>query len=196
MRRKRVVDDELRQHRIAADVPLARRVQHLRVELPDHVAQIQIAIDQVGHVAAADVAQIAFVALGHERSATAEMAVMEGPRSSLAVRIRVPISVVHRVEAGLLPRNELGRGQRAVGVAIAIAGPTVSSSVSPNMPNMIVCSPGLSPVAHARDSRFRHAAFCRAAPGGRADAWSDPLCRRPISPNFRAVPLGASSLYR
>ena len=60
-----VGDDELREHRVAADVALAGRVQRFGIELADHVAQIEIAIGEVFHVAAANVAEIAFFALGH-----------------------------------------------------------------------------------------------------------------------------------
>ena len=59
------IDDKLRQCRIAADVSLARGVQRLRIDLPNHVSQIQIAIPDVLHVAATDGAQIAFFALSH-----------------------------------------------------------------------------------------------------------------------------------
>ena len=41
------------------------RVQHLGVEHADDVAQVQIAIGELGHVLAAHVAEIAFVAFGH-----------------------------------------------------------------------------------------------------------------------------------
>ena len=50
---------------IAADVSLGRRVQHFGVEHADDVAQVQIAIGELGHILAADVAEIAFVAFGH-----------------------------------------------------------------------------------------------------------------------------------
>src|SRR4051794_17436607 len=47
-----IVDNELRQHRVAADVPLARRVQRLRIDQAGHKSQIQIAIDQLFDVTA------------------------------------------------------------------------------------------------------------------------------------------------
>ncbi len=60
-----VGDDVLGERRIAADVPLGRRVQHLGVEHADDVAQVEIAIGELGHILAAHVAQITFVAFGH-----------------------------------------------------------------------------------------------------------------------------------
>ena len=44
-----------------------RRVQHLGIEHADDVAQIEIAVGELCDVAAADVAEIAFVAFGHGR---------------------------------------------------------------------------------------------------------------------------------
>ena len=54
-----------RQGRIAADMPLARRVQHLGIGHSDYEPQVEIAIGDPLDVAAAHVAQIAFFALGH-----------------------------------------------------------------------------------------------------------------------------------
>jgi hypothetical protein len=60
-----VSDDVLRERRVAADVALFGRVEDFGIEQADHIAQIQIAIGELGHVLAADVAEIAFVAFGH-----------------------------------------------------------------------------------------------------------------------------------
>ena len=65
---KSSADDVLRERRIAADVPLGGRVQHLGIEHADDVAQVEIAIGELGDVLAADVAEIAFVAFGHGSS--------------------------------------------------------------------------------------------------------------------------------
>jgi hypothetical protein len=65
-----VGDDELRKHRVAADVALAGRMQRFRIELPNHVTQIEIAIGEILHVAAADIAEIAFFALGQSYSSS------------------------------------------------------------------------------------------------------------------------------
>ena len=51
---------------IAADVAFAERVQRFGIDFADHVAQIQIAIGDFAHVAAAHVAEIAFFTFGHE----------------------------------------------------------------------------------------------------------------------------------
>ena len=63
-----VGDDVLRERRVAADVALAGRVQHFGIEHADDVAQVEIAIGELGHILAAHVAEIAFVAFGHGRS--------------------------------------------------------------------------------------------------------------------------------
>ena len=57
--------DVLSERRIAADVALGRRVEHFGVENADDKSQVEIAIGKVGHVLAAHVAQITFVAFGH-----------------------------------------------------------------------------------------------------------------------------------
>ena len=60
-----VGDDVLRERRVAANVALRRGVEHFGVEHADDVAEVEIAIGELGHVVAADVAEIAFVAFGH-----------------------------------------------------------------------------------------------------------------------------------
>jgi hypothetical protein len=42
-------------------------VEHFGIELTDHVAKVEIAISELGHVLAANVAEITFVAFGHGR---------------------------------------------------------------------------------------------------------------------------------
>jgi hypothetical protein len=57
--------DVLGQRGVAADVAFLSGVEHLGIELADDVAEVEIAIGKLGHVLAADVAEIAFVAFGH-----------------------------------------------------------------------------------------------------------------------------------
>ena len=64
-RRKVGMHDVLREHGIAANVPLAGRVQCLRIERPDHVAQIEIAVGEPCDITAANVAEISLIAFGH-----------------------------------------------------------------------------------------------------------------------------------
>ena len=47
----------------------AGRVEHFGIEQADHVAKVEIAIGELGHVLAAHVAEIAFVAFGHGEEA-------------------------------------------------------------------------------------------------------------------------------
>jgi hypothetical protein len=60
-----VRDDVLRERGIAADVALFGGVEHFGVEEADDVTQVEIAIGELGHVLAAYVAEVAFVAFGH-----------------------------------------------------------------------------------------------------------------------------------
>src|SRR5664279_3383649 len=64
-RRKIVVHNKLRESRIAADVSLWRRVERLGINHADHVAQIEIALGDLRHVGAADVAHVSFITFGH-----------------------------------------------------------------------------------------------------------------------------------
>ena len=60
-----IVHDELRKRRIAADVPLAGRVERLRIDLPNYIPQVEIAFPNILDVAAANVTQVAFFAARH-----------------------------------------------------------------------------------------------------------------------------------
>ena len=60
-----VFDDELGEGGIAADVPLAGRVERFGIDLADDVAQVEIAVPDVLDVAATDVAQVTFFAASH-----------------------------------------------------------------------------------------------------------------------------------
>src|SRR5262249_36003307 len=57
--RKVVVDDELREHWITADVPLTERVERFGIDLADHIAQIELAVGDFRDISAADFAEIA-----------------------------------------------------------------------------------------------------------------------------------------
>jgi len=76
-----VGDDVLRERRVAADVSLFGCVEDLRVEEADHVAEVEIAIGELGHVLAADIAEIAFVAFGHGGGARSEKENLEDAKA-------------------------------------------------------------------------------------------------------------------
>ena len=59
--------NKLRECWIAADMPLGLRMQHLGIEHPDDVAQIEIAIGNRSDVFAANLTEIAFVTFSHGR---------------------------------------------------------------------------------------------------------------------------------
>lgn len=61
-----LIDNVLRERRIAANVTVLGRVQYFRIEQANHVSQVKIAVGKLGNVFAAHFAQITFVALGHE----------------------------------------------------------------------------------------------------------------------------------
>jgi hypothetical protein len=65
--------DELGKDRIAADVPLAHRVERFRIDHSDHIPQIEIAVGDPLDITAADVTQITFFALGHRGSAERQL---------------------------------------------------------------------------------------------------------------------------
>ena len=65
------IDDELRDRRITANVALGRCVKHLRIEFADNVAQVEIAVDDLGDVEPAHFAEISLVAFGHDDSLAA-----------------------------------------------------------------------------------------------------------------------------
>ena len=58
--------DELRQHRIAANVAFRAGVQDFRIEFADDKAKVQIAVDDRRDVFATNFTAVTFVALGHE----------------------------------------------------------------------------------------------------------------------------------
>ena len=66
---KSVGDNELCQSWIAAQVAVGSRVKHFRFNPAEHIAQVEIAVDHLGHVAAADGAEIPLIAFGHSLSA-------------------------------------------------------------------------------------------------------------------------------
>ena len=63
-----VVDDELAEGRVAADVAFCSCVQRLWVDHTDDIAEIQIAVGDRGDVLAAVFAEISFIAFGHDGS--------------------------------------------------------------------------------------------------------------------------------
>src|SRR5262249_48148040 len=62
------IHDKLCLHRIAADVPLGTREQTARLDQTENVAQVQIAIDDLGDFLATDIAEITAFAAGHKRA--------------------------------------------------------------------------------------------------------------------------------
>ena len=64
-RRKRSIDDELRERGIAADVSLWRGVQRFGFDLAEDKTQVQVAVGHVFDIATTDATEITFVALGH-----------------------------------------------------------------------------------------------------------------------------------
>jgi hypothetical protein len=72
--RKRAVDmdrletldnDELCQCRITPNVPLRKNVEPFGVNLPQDIAEVKVGIGELGHVTAADIAQVSLLADGH-----------------------------------------------------------------------------------------------------------------------------------
>jgi hypothetical protein len=64
-RLKIFIHNELGQGRVASQVPLPRRVQDLRLDHPDYVPQIKIAVRDRLHVLPAHLAQVSLFALRH-----------------------------------------------------------------------------------------------------------------------------------
>ena len=69
---KLVVDDELAECWVAADMAFPRRMECLGIDHTDHVAQIQIAVCNGGHVLAAHFTNVSLVAFGHDDSLAAQ----------------------------------------------------------------------------------------------------------------------------
>src|SRR6478609_1377274 len=61
------IDNELGQRWITANMPLPRRMERLRIDLTNHIPQVQVALKNMLDVATANVTQIASFAAGHGR---------------------------------------------------------------------------------------------------------------------------------
>ena len=94
---KIIGDNELGQLRVAANMFLGGRMEQLRIELSDHIPQIEVAVGDVFYVITADAAEIALVTLGH----------LETLREPELVLVEAKY-IVHAVHAGRLIGDELG----------------------------------------------------------------------------------------
>jgi len=61
------IDNELRERRIAPNMPLARRMQRLRIDLTNYISQVQVTLKDMLDIAAANVTEISsFAAHGRQ----------------------------------------------------------------------------------------------------------------------------------
>ena len=88
--------------------------------MPDHVPQVEIAVGDLRDVAAADVAQIAFFALGHGKRSGCGLAAGEHGRLRLALDARSAYSIVsHSPSTSFMPYRPGGLPARNLAAASA-----------------------------------------------------------------------------